>query len=360
MKDFFKNLFNPNLEELNYTQRYMEISLILKEIGSAMASSISDLDKTLNVIASAILTLLKAQNVVLILFDEERDEWVPHTVLGLNFERFKNIFNQYGQKLTSLFVVEHPVIISNIKGRKTIPSEFLDLMDTDNTMISPLKLDDILVGSLIVSRKSPDLGFSEHDEELIEMLSYYAAITIENAIIHKREKEKTLKLQALREIDRILNSSLHLDEVLENMVTKAIELIGARTGAVLLINYEDQVLEIMAAVGMSEKFMRETKLKIGEGITGWVAQSGLPLLVNDVTEDKRYYKAIENVRSELAVPLKLNNNLIGVVNVDSNKPNAFSKEDMELLADFAENAAIAIKNARLFEKKEQEKENPSE
>lgn len=348
MKDFFKKIFNPDIEELNYTQRYNEISLVLKEIGSAMASSISDLEETLKLIANAVITLLKAQNVVIILFDEKKDQWIPHTVVGLDFHDFDRIFKKYGEELTSLFIVEHPVNIADFTDKTKIPEEFNDLLHPRNTIISPLKLDDLLVGSAIVSRKNPDLKFSHHEEELIEMLSYYAAITIENAILHKREKEKTIKLQTLREIDRILNSSLNLQEVLDNMVKKAIELLNAGTGAVLLINHDKQELEIMSAVGLSKKFMHDTKLKMGEGLTGWVAQTGLPLLVDDVTKDKRYYKAIEDVRSELAVPLKLDNKLIGVVNVDSAEPNAFTKDDMELLADFAENAAIAIKNARLF------------
>ncbi|MDD3627688.1 MAG: GAF domain-containing protein [bacterium] len=351
MKDFFKKIFNPDVEELNYTQRYHEISTILKEIGSAMASSITDLEETLKLIANAMLSLLKAQNVVIILFDETKNQWIPHTVVGLELESFLKIFSKYGEALTSLFIVEHPVNLATVPDREKIPHEFLDLLSIENTLISPLKLDNITVGSIIASRKTP-VHFQIHDEELMEMLSYYAAITIENAIIHKREKEKALKLQTLREIDRILNSSLNLQEVLDNMVKKAVELLSANTGAVLLINNEKQELEIMSSLGMSEKFMKETKLKIGEGITGWVAQTGLPLLVNDVTKDKRYFKAIATVRSELAVPLKLHNKLIGVVNVDSDKPNKFSKEDMELLADFAENAAIAIKNARLFKSHE--------
>ncbi len=347
MRDFFKKLFNPDIDELNYTQRYNEMSLILKEIGSAMASSMTDLDETLKLMANALLTLLKTQNVVMILFDEDHNEWVPHTVVGLDFDSFMSIFKKYGEKLISLFLVEHPVNLREFSELDNLPKDLFKIINRDNTLISPLKLDNLLVGSIIVSRKTP-MPFTHHDEELLEMLSFYAAITIENAIIHKREKQKTLKLQALREIDRILNSSLNLQEVLDNIVQKATELLRASTGAVLLINSEKQELEIMSAIGMSKEFMHNTKLKIGEGLTGWVAQTGMPLLVGDVSNDKRYFKAIESVKSELAVPLKLHNKLIGVVNVDSDKPNTFTKDDMELLADFAENAAIAIKNARLF------------
>ena len=169
MRNFFKRLFNPDIEELNYTQRYNEVSLMLREIGSAMASSITDLDETLKLIANALLSLIKAQNVVIILFDEDTNEWIPHTVVGLNFDSFKTIFTKYGESLTALFLVEHPVNIGHLKEKSKLPTELMKLLNPENTLVYQLKLDDLTVGSIIVSRRTP-MKFTHHDEDLLEML----------------------------------------------------------------------------------------------------------------------------------------------------------------------------------------------
>jgi len=93
----------------------------------------------------------------------------------------------------------------------------------------------------------------------------------------------------------------------------------------------------------------DTKLKIGEGITGWVAKQGKPVLVPDVTRDKRYIKIDKDVKSELAVPLILEDEVIGVVNVDSTRASAFTQEDMELIFTLASQSAKIIQNAKLYE-----------
>ncbi|RMI12814.1 MAG: GAF domain-containing protein, partial [Calditrichaeota bacterium] len=83
--------------------------------------------------------------------------------------------------------------------------------------------------------------------------------------------------------------------------------------------------------------------------TGWVAQHGEPLLVPDVSRDPRYYQLNPEIRSELAVPLKINGRLIGVVNVDSTRLNAFSEEDLELLTLLSNQSAQVIRNGELYE-----------
>jgi len=91
------------------------------------------------------------------------------------------------------------------------------------------------------------------------------------------------------------------------------------------------------------------KLYVGEGITGWVARTGKPARVGDVTQDKRYVSIRRDVRSELAVPLEVKGELRGVINVDSDRMNAFSADDQELLQELALQAAKVIHNTWLYE-----------
>ena len=130
---------------------------------------------------------------------------------------------------------------------------------------------------------------------------------------------------------------------------EAVGLVGATTGSVVLINPADGFLEIQTAHGLPDGSSR-LKLRVGEGITGWVAQQGKPALVPDVREDARYVPVHDHARSELAVPLEVNGSVRGVINVDSDQLNAFSETDQALLTELASQAATVIHNAFLYER----------
>ncbi|MBM3847699.1 MAG: GAF domain-containing protein [Verrucomicrobia bacterium] len=142
------------------------------------------------------------------------------------------------------------------------------------------------------------------------------------------------------------------------VVKEAVRITRASSGSVVLINSAENVLDIQASWGLPED-SQSMKLKVGEGITGWVAEYGQPARVDDVTIDSRYVQARENVRSELAVPLKSDGTIKGVLNVDSDREKAFSESDQELLTGLADQATQVIENtwtyaqlglkARLFE-----------
>ncbi|MEE2947460.1 MAG: GAF domain-containing protein [Verrucomicrobiota bacterium] len=157
------------------------------------------------------------------------------------------------------------------------------------------------------------------------------------------------QLQRLYQVGKVIYSTLDPQEALGLIVREAVGLVGATTGSVVLINPTDRLLEIQAAHGLPEGSSR-LKLRVGEGITGWVAQQGKSALVPDVHEDTRYVQIHNHTRSELAVPLEVNGSIRGVINVDSDQLNAFSETDQALLTELASQAATVIHNAFLYER----------
>ena len=157
------------------------------------------------------------------------------------------------------------------------------------------------------------------------------------------------QLQRLYQVSKVIHSALDQQEALGLIVREAVDLVGATTGSVVLINPTDRLLEIQAAHGLPDGSSR-LKLRIGEGITGWVAQQGKTALVPDVREDARYVQIHDHTRSELAVPLEVNGSIRGVINVDSDQLNAFSETDQALLTELASQAATVIHNAFLYER----------
>jgi signal transduction histidine kinase len=156
------------------------------------------------------------------------------------------------------------------------------------------------------------------------------------------------RLQLLYQVSNVIHSTLEPQEALQLIVSEAVRLIHASSGSVVLINPTSDFLEIHASQNLPSAATR-LKLRVGEGITGWVARTGKPARVGDVTQDPRYVMARRSVRSELAVPLEVNGETRGVLNMDSDRADAFTTEDQELLQELAVQAAKVIQNTWLYE-----------
>ena len=156
------------------------------------------------------------------------------------------------------------------------------------------------------------------------------------------------RLSVLYQVGSVIHSTLEPQEALQLIVNQAIGLMRAASGSVVLINPTNGFLEIHAAQGLPAN-AAELKLRVGEGITGWVARTGRPARVGDVRSDPRYVQLRQEVRSELAVPLEVAGELRGVLNVDADRLDAFSAEDQELLEALAVQAARVIHNTWIYE-----------
>jgi signal transduction histidine kinase len=163
-----------------------------------------------------------------------------------------------------------------------------------------------------------------------------------------RLKSHYERLQLLYQVSKVIHSTLEPQEALQLIVREAVRLMHATSGSVVLINPTSDFLEIHASQNLPVAATR-LQLRVGEGITGSVARTGKPVRVGDVTRDPRYVIARRGVRSELAVPLEVNGETRGVLNVDSDRPDVFTAEDQELLQELAVTAAKVIQNTWLYE-----------
>jgi Nif-specific regulatory protein len=162
-------------------------------------------------------------------------------------------------------------------------------------------------------------------------------------------EKKISKLKLVHYISVEMNKTHSTRSLLEMILERCLELTSAKTGSVMMVNDEEKVLEILAYKGIEEKMASKTRLRIGEGVTGWVAQTGNPRLINNTRQDPIYVKVREGLLSELAVPIKTEEKTIGVINVDSNRENAFTEDDLELLTMVAELAAQIIVKDKMQE-----------
>ena len=157
-------------------------------------------------------------------------------------------------------------------------------------------------------------------------------------------------LATLAEIGEEVNSSLDLDEVLARSAALIKRHIDYEIFGVLLVEGDGAFLRHRFAIGYSPELAANLRIPLGQGITGTAAATGHSVRVSDTTKDPRYINAIDSVQSELAVPLMLRGKCIGVLDIQSRHLDYFTRDQQNILTLLASRLAVAIENARLFEK----------
>lgn len=167
-------------------------------------------------------------------------------------------------------------------------------------------------------------------------------------------KSKVAQLETLIEVTSIISSTLDLDALLKLVLDKAQSVMNAEASSILLINEKTGMLECEVALGeVGAQVKEKIKLEVGQGIGGWVAQTGEPLIVPDVSADSRFYANTDKTtgfktRSILAVPLKVKEKVIGVAEVlNPVDGRAFNNDDLDLFITFSRQVALALENAKM-------------
>jgi diguanylate cyclase (GGDEF)-like protein len=168
-------------------------------------------------------------------------------------------------------------------------------------------------------------------------------------------KRQLQELGIFHDVAKALTSSLNLDSILQTIMEKMAEYFRPDTWSLLMVDEEKEELYFAIAVGDAAEALKAVRLKLGEGIAGWVAQHGESLLVPDVYTDPRFAKRIDEMtkwetRSIICIPLKSKHRVLGVIQLINVDMEGFGGNEMLLLQALADYAAIAIDNARAVEK----------
>ena len=162
------------------------------------------------------------------------------------------------------------------------------------------------------------------------------------------------KLEALSKISKAISSDLYLEDILRLIVVVTAEVMKSKICSLWLVDERDKALKIRATQSISEEYLKERSLKLGEGVVGYVAQENRPMMIYNVLKEPRY-KEKELARKEglvsmLSVPMTVKDKVIGVINCYTSSPHKFTKSEIEVLTTVANQAAIAIENAGLIMK----------
>jgi PAS domain S-box-containing protein len=208
-----------------------------------------------------------------------------------------------------------------------------------------------VVGCMNLGRRRPE-AFSTWDLAVMEPIARHIAIALDNARLIEAVRRRNREFESLLEIGRGILQRRELRDLLP-LVTRSVNLI-MNTHYCLLLLKEGSELRVGAVEGLEPDLVSAMKgMKVGQSLSGWVAQEGVPLAVLDIKSDPRllFREAILRFgyRSFLGVPLKRGNEILGTLEVVTKEPRMFRAEDQELMAAFGDQAAVAIDNARLIE-----------
>jgi sigma-B regulation protein RsbU (phosphoserine phosphatase) len=326
----------PNIRELVIT---------LFELGREI-TAVLNLDELLQKIPQLIARITKFQAFAVYLLDPRGEELSIAYAVGYPDEVVWTLRVKVGEGLVGTAVAEgQPILVNDVhtdpRYREAVPGSNAEL-------VVPLRRKGRVIGALNLLSHTRG-QFSEIDEMLLRQFGAHVAVAIENARLFEHEREYTSTLETLSEIGREFGAILNLDELLTRIANLTRRLIDYRTFGILLVNDRSGELEMKVAVRYGDK-VTVPRMKLGYGIVGQAALLKVPVNVPDVSVDPRYVKLVDEARSELAIPLMLQDRCIGVFDLESPELDAFSKSHVDILTLLASQAAVAIENARLYER----------
>lgn len=220
------------------------------------------------------------------------------------------------------------------------------LQQTRSEAAVPLKVGERIVGVMDVQSTNP-FAFNPDDVRTLQILSDQLGVAVVNSELFAETQEHLSQHRLLHHITTSAASGTTLEEALNSAVEGLQVTLGGDRVAILLADREFKSLTVEAAVGYSAEMIGR-RIPVGSGISGWSASHRRPLRVDNVGVDSRYIEASPNTRSELAVPLIYRNEVLGVLNVESEQAAAYTEDDEEMLGTLAGSLAAIIANARLL------------
>lgn len=269
----------------------------------------------------------------------------PYAV-GNSAAAVKKFRIKIGEGLTGSAVQEKvPIRIGDISKDKRYRDQ---IKTTKSELDVPIIYDGEGIGLINIESTEID-AFSEADERLLVALAEHAAIAVNNARLFG-------EMTALRDINKQLASTLNFETVLDKILETASGLIKCPEMSVGVLDSKTNTLRFTLARGPSKASVLSYSPTTAVGLTGWAVREKKAVRVGDVTKDPRYLAQIGSTRSELDVPLLIGDEVYGVLNAESPNINAFNNHDEHLLIALADQAALAVRNAKLYDEVKKELE----
>ncbi len=329
------------------TVRFKERSELLDfllEVSAATAQTL-DLDQLLADVAQIIHRVTPYDLFAILLFNERRQDLRIRYAVGHREEVVKNLSIAIGEGVTGTAAARRePVLVGDVR---TDP-RYLSSVDAVRTELAvPMTARGKLVG--VIDLESTRVNaYTEYDRALLRLIAARVGIAIDNARLYRRVERQNRTLKTLTNISREFSSILDLNELLGKIASTIRDLINYDAFSILFIDHEARALRHLFSIRYDQR-VNIDNVPLGKGITGAAAESREVVRVHDTAKDPRYIASHPDIRSEVAVPLILQDRVLGVVDLESSRIGHFTDDHVRTLALLAPQVASSVENARLYQ-----------
>ena len=317
----------------------------LLELVDALNTTL-DLDTLLGRVAELVRKVIPYEIFAILLVNERAQELRMRFNIG-HAPDVEKIRIKVGQGITGRSVQTRETIVVNdvtkddnyINGHPAVRSE----------LAVPLVAKNRVIGVIDIQSRERNF-FNEEHRRLLTLVAVRIATAIENARLYTRVYRQAQTLQVLNEISRELTSILNLDQLLARVGELVSRVIDYQMFSVLLLDEPTQTLQHRFSLRFKENINLKHDIPLGKGLVGAAAAERKVIIVPDVSKDERYIELNPETRSELCVPLIYKDTLIGVLDLENTRRGYFNEENTRTVETLAAQIAIAIENARLYER----------
>jgi len=325
-------------------QERAELLDFLLEVSAATSETL-DLDRILANVAAVVKDVIRYDLFAILLYSERQHGLSIRYAIGHREEVVRSLVIPLGEGITGIAgATRQPILSSDVRN----DPRYLTALDAVQSELAvPMLARGKLVG--VIDLQSTRLGaYREQDRALLQLIASRVAVSIDNARLYRRVDRQNRTLKTLSHLSQEFSSILDLDELLRKIATTTHSLVAFDAFSILLLDAEHKVLRHRFSERYDERVNLDT-IPLGKGLTGAAAESREIVRVTDTLADHRYIASHPDIRSEIAVPLIVQDRVVGVMNLESERMGYFTEEHSRLLALLAPQIASSVENARLYE-----------
>lgn len=323
-----------------------ELLTLLLEVSERLNSTL-DLDELMVRIAEVVRRAIDYEVFAILLLNEKTRELRVRFSVGHPEEVVRNLRIKVGEGIVGRAAqTRRSVLVNDVRKE---PAYIQSLPEIRSELALPLIVKNRVIGVMDLEAPWPDF-FTEQHRNLLELLAGRMAMAVENARLYRRSVRQARTLQLLSEISRELSSVLVLKDLLRKIGELTKRLIDYHRFSILLADEQGQTFNAVISIKKDERMPEKCTVPFGQGLVGAAATLRQTVVVPDVNKDPRYICVNPETRSELVVPLLYRDRVIGVVDLESPQVGYFTDEHVRIFSTLAPQIAVAIENARLYER----------
>src|SRR5579863_2899722 len=333
----------PRKSAIRFRER-AELLDFLLEVSRATSETL-DLDKLLANVAAVVKDVIPYDLFAIIFYSEKAQGLRIRHSIGHRSEVVRSLVIPLGEGVVGAAAESRePVMVDDVR----YDPRYLNALDAVRSELAvPMMAREKLVGILDVQSTRVH-AYSDQDRSLLRLIATRVASSIDNASLYRRVDRQNRTLRTLARLSQEFSSILDLNELLGTIAESIRELINYDAFSVLLVDADKKVLRHRFSVRYDQR-VKLDNIPLGKGITGAAAESREAIRVVNTLNDPRYIESHPGVHSELAVPLIVQDRVVGVLDVESARVGYFTEEHQQTLSLLAPQIASSVENARLYE-----------